>query len=41
MKRFLIKQMLNSIDLDQFVHTTSNSFTYLFITGEALISKHS
>ena len=27
--------MLNSIDLDQFVYTTSNSFTYVFIIGEA------
>ena len=36
-KCFLIMYMLNSIDLDQFVYTTSNSFTYVFIIGEALI----
>ena len=29
--------MLNLIDLDQFVYTTSNSFAYVFIIGEALI----
>ena len=29
--------MLNFIDLDQFVYTTSNSFSYVFIIGQELI----